>query len=162
MNTLARLALGLLVLAPLGGCRNFALEPPQNFVKLEEPEWSGFAMRSVNADGVVLAVRDVENDPEGTLTFWADAIRNRMRTVRGYALVEERPVQAATGEPGLQLKLGRDEGSHTYDYWVTIFATEAGFFFDGRVLIVEAGGSRDEFVKVKEAVDEAIRRFEVD
>jgi hypothetical protein len=161
MNALARLVLAALVVAPLGGCGNFALKPPENFVTLDEVEWSGFAMRSVNADGVVLAVRDVKNDPEGTLTFWAEAVRNRMRTVRGYALVEERPVQAASGEPGLQLRLGRDEGSHTYDYWVTIFATEAGWLFKGRVLIVEAGGAREEFVKVKDGIEEAIKTFKV-
>jgi hypothetical protein len=161
MTAITRLA--LLALLALSGCSNFDITPPDDFVALDEVEWSSFATRAVNADGVVLGVRDVENDPEGTLTFWTDAIRNRLRTVRGYALVEEKPVQAATGEPGLQLRMGRDEGSHTYDYWVTIFATDDGWlWFPGRVLIVEAGGARDEFTKVKAGIEEAIRSFEVE
>lgn len=153
---MTRLAIALLVLAALPGCSHFTIRPPEHFVSLEESEWSGFATRAVNADGVVLGVRDVENEPKGTLTFWTEAIRNRMRTVRGYALVEERPVRAATGEPGLQLRLGRDEGSHTYDYWVTVFVT------DDRVLLVEAGGAREEFAKVKDAIDSTVHAFEIE
>jgi hypothetical protein len=150
-----RHALVAALLLNLVGCSGFALRPPEHFVELEEPEWSGFAMRAVNADGVVLGVREVSNDPPGTLTFWTDAIRNRLRTVRGYALVEERPVKAASGHTGHQMLLGRDEGSQTYDYWVTVFVT------DDEVLVVEAGGRREEFARVQHAVRRAIDGFEI-
>lgn len=150
-----RLPLLTALLVTLTGCSGFALRPPEHFVELEEPEWSGFALRAVNADGVVLGVREVDNDPHGTLTFWTDAIRNRLRTVRGYALVEERSVKAATGQTGHQLLLGRDEGSQTYDYWVTVFVTER------RVLVVEAGGRREEFDRVQHAVRRAIDGLEI-
>lgn len=150
-----RLPLFAALLLTLAGCSGFALRPPEHFVELEEPEWSGFALRAVNADGVVLGVREVDNDPSGSLTFWTDAIRNRLRTVRGYALVEERSVKAATGQVGHQLLLGRDEGSQTYDYWVTVFVT------DRRVLVVEAGGRREEFDRVQHAIRRAIDGFEI-
>ncbi len=150
-----RLPLLAALLLTLAGCSGFAIKAPENFVQLEEPEWSGFAMRAVNADGVVLGVREVENDPRGTLTFWTDAIRNRLRTVRGYALVEERPVKAASGQTGHQMLLGRDEGSQPYDYWVTVFVT------DDEVLVVEAGGRREEFARVQHAVRRAIDGFEI-
>lgn len=156
MMNIIRLALVLLLVAPAAGCSSFALDAPEHFVKLEQPDWSDYRMRAVNADGVVLAVREADNAASGgSLTFWTDAVRNRLRTARGYALLEEKPVRAASGEQGHQLRLGRDEGSQGYDYWVTIFVT------DDFVHVVEAGGRREEFARVKEAVEEAIERFEV-
>lgn len=155
MKHLALAALLLTAAVTQAGCSGFALRPPEHFVELEEPEWSGFALRAVNADGVVLGVREVDNDPRGTLTFWTDAIRNRLRTVRGYALLDERQVKAASGHTGYQMLLGRDEGSQTYDYWVTVFVT------DDQVLVVEAGGRREEFARVQSAVRRAIDGFEI-
>jgi hypothetical protein len=156
MMNMIRLALLVLFVAPASGCSSFTLEAPEHFVKLQEPEWSDYQMRAVNADGVVLSVRENDNEAtEGSLTFWADAVRNRLRTVRGYALLEEKPVRAATGEEGHQLRLGRDEGSQAYDYWVTVFVS------DEYVHVVEAGGRREEFKRVKDAVEKAIERFEV-
>lgn len=143
------------LLLSLAGCAGFSITPPEHFVVLDEPDWSGFAMRAVNADGVVLGVREIDNDPRGTLTFWTDAIRNRLRTVRGYTLLEERPVKAASGHTGHQMLLGRDEGSQTYDYWVTVFVT------DDEVLVVEAGGRREEFARVQQDLRRAIDGFVV-
>lgn len=156
MMNIIRFALVVLLVAPAAGCSTFALDAPEHFVKLQESEWSQYAMRAANADGVVLAVRVSDNEEtEGSLTFWADAVKNRLRTMRGYALLEEKPVRAATGEEGHQLRLGRDEGSQSYDYWVTLFVD------DDNVHVVEAGGRREEFSRVKEAVEQAIGRFEV-
>lgn len=152
----------LLSLALLAGCAPFQVEPPEHFVELDESEWSDYALRAVNAEGVVLAVRDVANEPEGSLTFWTDAIRNRLRTVRGYSLVEERDVTAASGERGRQLRLGRDEGSQTYDYWVTIFATPEGAFSPGHVFVVEAGGRREAFALVQDALTRSIEAFSIE
>lgn len=165
MTTRTRTVLGALLLAAqatLVGCSGFALQPPEHFVQLEEPDWSGFALRTVNADGVVLGVREVDNAARGSLTFWIEAIRNRLRTVRGYALLDERPVKAASGEAGHQLRLGRDEGSQAYDYWVTIFVTPPGLVSDGQVLVVEAGGRREEFARVEDALGRAIDGFELE
>src|SRR5687767_7876587 len=100
MHVLARSGLLLLAALTLGGCSSYDLTPPAHFVELHDQESSSYDLRTVNADGVVLAVREVDNDASGTLSFWTDAIKNRLRTVRGYALVEEKPVQAASGEPG--------------------------------------------------------------
>lgn len=152
----------LLLTALLAGCAPFQVAPPEHFVELEESEWSDYAARAVNAEGVVLAVRDVPNVPEGSLTFWTDAIRNRLRTVRGYAVIEERDVTAASGEAGHQLRLGRDEGSQTYDYWVTIFATPRAFLEDGHVFVVEAGGRREAFARVQAALDRSIEGFSIE
>jgi hypothetical protein len=155
-------AILLMIGLTVGGCAPFEVAPPEHFVQLEESEWSDYAARAVNAEGVVLAVRDQANEPEGSLTFWTDAIRNRLRTVRGYALIEERDVHAASGEAGHQLRLGRDEGSQTYDYWVTIFATPGGLFAPGHVFVLEAGGRREAFAQVQAAVDRSIEGFSIE
>lgn len=149
------LSILLVCASTLSGCQSFELTPPANFVELHESEWSSFALRSVNADGVVLAVRELDNEPKGTTQFWTDAVRNRLRAIRGYALLEEKDVKARSGETGHQLKLGRDEGSQSYDYWVTLFVTDA------HVLVVEAGGRRDEFGRVRQALESAIDGFTI-
>jgi hypothetical protein len=163
MTTLQRLALSLCLLAPLAleGCRSFDLTAPPNFIELEDQDARGFALRAVNADGVVLAVRQVDNDRQGTMTFWTDAVKNRLRTSRGYALLEEKDVKVASGETAHQLRLGRDEGSAGYDYWVTVLVTPPGVVGAGHVLVVEAGGKRDEFGKVKDQLERSIEGLEV-
>ena len=144
-----------LALLALCGCRGFDLEPPPDFVELEEPEWSGYALRTTSAHGVVIGVRELDNTVEGTLSFWLDAVKERVRTGRGYALVEERPLPAASGEEGRLLRFGREEGSTAYAYWLGLWVTPS------RVFVVEAGGKRDEFQKVEAEVRAALEGFRI-
>lgn len=155
MQTIFKSAAPLLCLLLLAGCRGFELEPPPDFVRLVEPEWSAYALRTTSARGVVIGVREVENEVEGTLPFWLDAVKERLRTVRGYALLDERALSAASGEEGRLLRLGREEGSTAYVYWVGLWVTPA------RVYVVEAGGKRDEFEKVEPQVEDALRGFRI-
>lgn len=156
MRTMLRptlVALSLACSALLAGCGGFDLRPPADFVRLEEPEWSSYALRSTSAHGVVIAVREESNAVEGTLPFWLDAVKERLRTGRGYALLEERPFRAASGEEGRLLRLGREEGSNRYAYWVALWVTPA------HVYVVEAGGKQDEFERVQPQVEEALGSF---
>lgn len=145
----------LLLALLLGGCRGFELEPPDDFVELDEPDWSGFAMRATSADGVVIGVREVDNDREGSLTFWTTAVKNRLRDARGYALLEEAEARAATGEAGRRLRFGRDEAGKSYVYAIDLFVTASTVF------VVEAGGEKGEWTKVQAEVEESLRGFAI-
>lgn len=145
----------LLSLFCLVGCSGFSIEPPQDFVELEEPEWSSYAFRSTSARGVVIGVKEVENTNAATLTFWLEAVKERLRTVRGYALLEEDEQRAASGQAGRLLRFGRQEGSQPYVYWLGLWVTPA------KVYLLEAGGRRDEFEKVQGQVEQTIAGFEI-
>jgi len=145
----------------LAGCAGFEIEPPADFLDLDEPEWSGYAERATSADGVVLAVREVADEREGTLAFWSEAIAARLRDDRGYALLEERDVEAESGQAGVQLRFGHDEGDEPYLYWVTIFPVEGGLTAPPRLYLIEAGGRKAAFEAVQADVERAIAGFEV-
>jgi hypothetical protein len=146
-----------LVLAPLvGGCgAHFDLQTPDDFVELED-EHSGYAMRVTTANGIVIAVREIDNDPEGNVAFWVEAIKNRLRMNGGYALVEEREVTAASGQKGTQLRFGRDQNGTPFTYWLTLFAGE------DHLHIVEAGGRQELFEPAEERIAQTVASITID
>ncbi len=148
------------------GCGNaFTMTPPANFVVLEQDD-SEFEQaledddrhdeRATNAHGTVIAVREVDNEVEGSLEFWGDAIKNRLRRAGGYELLEEKDVTAASGQRGKQYRFGHDEASDPYVYWVTLFVT------DDRVFVIESGGRREHFESVREEIERSIAAFRID
>ena len=142
----------LLVLAGLAaGCGGAVeLPEPDGFVVLDESRQSPFAERATTAGGVVIGVRELDNDPHGPLAFWVDAVKERLRRAGGYALVGEEEVRAASGQVGRRLRFGRDQGARGYSYWVTLFV--AG----DRLVVVEAGGPTDAFEAARDDLAAAI------
>jgi hypothetical protein len=155
------LLLALLCASALTGCTTFKMTAPDSMVVLNEPEYSNYQWRSTTPDGVILAVKVIEQskeegkNPSGTLDFWTEAIRLRLRTQSGYALTGETDVTAKTGEKGKQLRFGRDDNGTPHVYWVTLFRTKRF------VHVVEAGGKRDLFEKQQKAIEAAIADYEV-
>ena len=138
------------------GCGHaFELETPRNFVFLDEDS-EMYAERTTSANGIVIAVREIDNDNEGNLDFWTEAIRNHVRVGKGYALLSEAEVRAASGERGKQMRFGHDENRHPYLYWITLFVT------DDHVFLIEAGGRRDNFERAQPQIERALARFSID
>ena len=153
--------LTLLTLSLLAGCAPFQLEHPADFYALEDHRRAGYVTRATSADGVVLATREIANRQDATLAFWTVALRDRLRHDLGYALLDEEAIAAASGERGVQLRFGRDEQGEPYDYWVTLFVTEAGLFADSELFLIECGGKRDVFASRADALRAAIAGFEI-
>ncbi len=153
------LALALLALLP--GCQSFSMETPADFMELDEADWSEYSLRATSAEGVVLAVREVDNEQEGTLAFWAKALKERLRQGRGYALTGEESVNAASGETGTQLRFGHDEAKEAYTYWVTLFVTEGSAFAPSRLVVVETGGKRELFDAAAGRIGQALESLEI-
>jgi hypothetical protein len=148
-------------LLALAGCGpSFSISTPPGFVELDE-EYSAYDYRATNADGVVLAVRELEHEPQGELAFWIKAIENRMRERGGYALLETKPAESADGVSGLLLKFGLDvqaEGAppaagkpHIYE--LAVFVTPEKLF------LVEAGGTQELLTAQQGGIDAALRSF---
>ncbi len=152
------LIIGLLCAAlSAGACRPFAINTPDSFVELEEPDYSQFEYRATTADVVVVGVRSLDNDRHGTLSFWAEAVRNKLRDSRGYALLEEADITPHAGVPGKQMHFGRDDAGHTYRYLVTLFVRDAGNH--PRVWVIEAGGEQAVFERRRPEIDSMIASF---
>lgn len=156
-TTLTMAAL-LAVAAASAGCRTFNVETPDSFIELEDQRQYEYEYRSTTADGVVVAAQGLPNKQRGTLDFWSEAIRNKLRDARGYALLEEADVHARGGMPGKQLRFGRDEAGHTFRYWVTVFVRTEGMY--PRVWVIEAGGEQEAFERRREEVERLIATFE--
>jgi hypothetical protein len=157
-RTLLTMAALIAAAAATVGCRPFDVETPDSFIELEDQRRADYDYRATTADGVVVAVQGLPNKQRGTLSFWAEAVRNKLRDARGYALLEESDVRAVGGMPGKQLRFGRDEAGHTFRYWVTIFVRHEGMY--PRVWVIEAGGEQEVFESRREEVERLIATFE--
>lgn len=148
MNAVARLPIGVALL--LAACApSFSLQTPAGFVELtEDATDETFQYRATTADGLVLAARELEHAPRGSLEFWTKAIENEIRHRGGYALLDDQPVKTSAGLSGRRLRFGHDEGRQPHLYYVAVFVT------DDHLYVLEVGGRR-ELVEAHEAQLEA-------
>lgn len=144
-----------LLVAALSACgAHFKHPTPAGFVELEDQE--RYDYRAVTADGLVIAVREMDHEPKGELSFWVDAISNHMRQRGGYALVDKRNVKTGGGHEGVQIRFGHDQGSRPFLYYVTVFVT------DDRIYLLEAGGSAEQMKKRAGELEWAVAHFAID
>jgi hypothetical protein len=154
----ARIISVLLVSLAVGGCgAAFELELPPRFVELDAKAQKvvGYAKRATTADGVVVAVRVIDNAAKGDIVFWQEAITIEMRDRRGYALLDDAELRVASGQAGRLLRFGHDEEGEAYRYWVGILVDEQ------RIFLVEAGGAEKVFEPVEGDVEKAVRGFRI-
>lgn len=133
----------------------FEVSTPPEFVELEN-DYDNYDYRASSADGLVVSVREIDQDTKskGTPEFWLKAIKNRMRERGGYALIKEIKVKSADGVDGTQLQFGHDEESgKPHLYYVTLFVTEAKLF------LLEAGGTKELMAEGAAHIDAAVRGF---
>jgi hypothetical protein len=132
--------------------RNFDAKTPAGFVELDEPGPS-YAYRATTADGLVVAVREIDHEPKGELSFWSRAIENELRQRGGYALLAQREVKTNDGLTGKELRFGHDEGSTPHQYNVTLFVT------DSKLYVLEAGGTKELMTRHAQDLDDYVTSF---
>lgn len=159
-------ALALVFLAfSASACATFDLDVPTQMAPVQPTRYraSGegeYALRAMTPKGVVLAVRVIPQEdkrgvPKASHEFWVEAIRQRMRTSGGYALLGEESVADLHGHKGTRLMFGRDQRGATYLYWLTVFVT------DENIHLVEAGGRKEPFEEARVIVEQALASYEV-
>ncbi len=145
MNRLT-LAVFAALLSTIVACgRPFDVKTAPGFVPLENQ--TAYDYRATTPEGVVMAVRVVEDEKRGDLAFWTQALTLQLRDVSGYALLDTADVRSLDGTPGKLLKLGHDEADKPFTYWVAIFPAQ------GRLFLVEAGGAKDAFERSRPRVE---------
>lgn len=143
----------------LSGCGpSFQLTLPERFVVLEDTgseATSGCVQRATTPDGVVVGLRALEHRVEGTLAFWSEAVVRQLRDHDGYAVLGEEDIEAAHGQPGRLVRLGRDLDGHAYRYTVAVFVT------DDHIWIADAGGREELYVALEPEVERAFAQLEL-
>ena len=139
--------LGALAVAlSLTGCgRPFKVETAPGFIELTGQD--EYAYRATTPDGVVVAVRVVEDENRADVDFWAKAVTLEMRDVSGYALLGSRDVTSRDGTKGKELRFGHDEDKKPYEYVVQLFAAQ------NRLFVVEAGGTKEQMTRAHASID---------
>ncbi len=136
----------------LAGCGNsFQAATPPGFVELSDQDTYDY--RATSADGLVIAVREIDHDPVGTLEFWTKAIENRMRQRGGYALLGSHDVKTAAGVSGKQIRFGHDESGKPHLYTVTVFLTASTIY------LLEAGGTKELMEKHNDQLEWSVRNL---
>ncbi len=151
-TTLSFLGAVLVSLAAIGCGNSFQAATPPGFVEL--PDQERYDYRATTADGLVIAVREIDHDPKGTLDFWTRAVENRMRQRGGYALLGSHDVKTKSGLEGKQLRFGHDESGTPHLYTVTVFLT------DSKIYVLEAGGTKALMEKENEQLEWAVQNFQ--
>lgn len=137
-------AVGFAALALAGCGRPFDVKTPPGFVELENQDpWS---YRATTPEGIVVAVRVVEDEGRGDIAFWAQAVTLHLRESSGYALLSTEDAVSLDGTKGKKLTFGHDEDGKPFLYVVTLYAAQR------RVFILEAGGEKAAFERAQASV----------
>lgn len=147
MKTLL-VALGALALssATIGCGRPFDIKTPPAMVELHDQD-PPYAYRAMTPDGVVVAVRVVDDDRKTSLDFWSHAIELRMKELAGYAYLGTKDVVSRDGTKGKELDFGHDENGKPYLYRVRVLLAQK------RIFVIEAGGSKMQMDRYDASVD---------
>lgn len=125
------------------GCE-IAMDLPPAFVAVDE-RGSGYGLRGISSDGVVLGCRTEPNGRNGTVAFWTRAIENNV-TGRGYALADSSDVTTEEGDAGTLMTFRLKSEGTTFGYWVLVLVRGKS------VLIAEAGGRLESMAAREEEI----------
>ncbi len=149
------LAAGVFAVAATWGCggHSFSVGTPAGFVVLDDQEPS-YDYRATTADGVVIGIREIKHEPKGDDAFWVQAVKNQMRAMAGYALLDTTTVATKGGLRGTQMKFGHDEKGEPLQYTVTVFVTEK------KIYVVEFGGTKAQLDRLDAQMKWVIESFQ--
>lgn len=133
--------------------RPFDVKTAPGFVELANQD--SYAYRSTSAEGVVTAVRVVDDEKRGDLAFWTNAVTLQLRDASGYALIAQEDVTSRDGTKGKLLRFGRDEDGKPFTYWVALYPAQ------DRLFLVEAGGPKEPFERSQKSVEHTMQSVRV-
>jgi len=131
------------------GCASFHATPPKEFA----PYKGKNTYRAVSPEGVNFRVRTEENKPFAELSFWKEAMQNRMIDA-GYTFVDSSNINI-NEKAGFMLELAAPLGPEDYSYLISIVLKGK------EIIIIEAAGEVNKFQKRKPDIIEAIKKIEL-
>ena len=140
-------------LAVLGGC-GMKMDMPDNFVSVDDHNRGSYDVRGVSADGMVLAARHEDNAKNGTLAFWAQAVKREL-AARSYTLSKSQDVESIGGLAGKLMTFSVNRGGRPFTYMTAVFVKK-GLLDDGEVIVAEAGGEESVFKPRQDEIRKAL------
>jgi hypothetical protein len=132
------------------GCSSATVVPPSDFAYVEGGDYE---VRASSAEGVVIAVRENDNDMKGNLAFWSSVISSKLERA-GYARDAAEKVTTAAGLEGQELRFQTTKNGRPHRYWINLFVTK------NRVYLIEAGGDAAFFdEKTEKRVRDSVASF---
>lgn len=128
----------VLALASLGACAAPSLlrEAPAGFLSVDDRPAS---YKATTANGAKFWIREFDDENDGELAFWAEALAHDFTENRGYELVSREPTHTASGVAGeaQHYRVRHDGVEHTYLICV--------FKQPGKIRVVEFVAERERF-----------------
>ena len=147
--TMIPVMIALLVSA---GCR--LVDPPHGYVELDSPP-PPYTFQAVSPEDSRFAVRVVDNEGDGSLDFWVQAVRNQLERNRGYVFLSSGDLTTTRGLSGKELLFETSSKGAKFLYLVGIFPYSS--IFGDWIYIVEAGGEEATVKNDLEALRAAVK-----
>ena len=100
------------------------MDIPDNFVVVDDYNRGAYEVRGVSTDGMVLAARSEDNAENGTLAFWAEAVKRELAS-RNYTLANSQDVESARGLAGKLMTFSVNRGGRPFTYMTAVFVNKA-------------------------------------
>jgi len=130
------------------------MDMPDNFVSVDDHNRGSYDVRGVSADGMVLAARHEDNAKNGTLAFWAQAVKREL-AARSYTLSKSQDVESIGGLAGKLMTFSVNRGGRPFTYMTAVFVKK-GLLDDGEVIVAEAGGEESVFKPRQDEIRKAL------
>lgn len=131
----------LLVAFSLVACVGIDAKAPEDFAALEAKGDAGVVLKAVNPEGVVYRVRTEKPESEAALSFWKEALENKLKA-DGYTVLGSRDAKVA-GRDGAVIEAVAPLKDADYGFVVLLSAN------GDEILIVEGAGEQKAWEKAK-------------
>jgi hypothetical protein len=142
------LLLILAIVTLLGtGCETIEYQKPEGFARYKS---EGKEIKAISADGVVIKVNMIRNDPYGDSGMWMESVNLYLKS-NGYKKLTSREISAGSSLKGIYTEYIYRYYGRNYIYSLTLFA-------DGeQIYLVESGGMEKYYMKRKDSILAAIK-----
>jgi hypothetical protein len=129
------------------GCETIEYQKPEGFAEYKR---KGKEIKAISADGVVIKVSMIKNDPYGDSRMWMESVNLSLKG-RGYKKLSSREISAGSSLKGVYTEYIYRHYGRNYIYSLTLFA-------DGEQLyLVESGGIESYYKKRRDSILAAIK-----
>jgi hypothetical protein len=121
--------------------------PPERFMKTAE---SGSQLKAVTPEESKLWIRDFDDDDQGGLAFWHDALVKDLKDNRGYVVIADVDTKDGSGNAGKELVLESTVNGRPVRELLALFVY--GGWLSDRIRVVEYVAEKPQFDKEVDGV----------
>lgn len=132
------LRLGVVLVVLASSC--VTMETPKSFLVIDR---GGGELKATTPEDDRLWVRTFDDEDEGDLSFWREALKNDLVKNRGYTLLSEATITDGTGAQGAEMIVEATVDGRAYKELVALFVHEG--VLGNTIRVVEFVAEKDRF-----------------